>query len=284
MTVKTYKLKYTDSALTPITVPRRVFVSDIIDITLIGKRTLEYGEILNDNVVHLMEHFACHALSTDINVPDPASMAGRYLETPSVGQLWYNLTADSLYSWVGTKWNAIHSFSSISGNSGFIYDGDTVPIPLDFHGNTHDINDCVINIAPAMVTANIESFICEVSPSGVVTCKFTPIGDVQRSGIASYVILCNGANKSPVTPTPTPSVTPNASMTPTPTVTRTVTRTITPTITPTITASSTASPTVTVTPTVTPTITPTPTPLPGMALEDGISDTLMEDGSRVLLE
>lgn len=324
MTSKTYKLKHADSSVPTITVPRRIFVSDLVDITLIGKRTLEYGEVLNENVTHLLEHFACNGLAPNYDRPDPAAIEGRLLETPSVGQLWYNLTLLRLYVWNGNLWNTVHSFSDISGNSGFIYDGDTIPIPVNFKGEPYALHHCAINISPAYVIDNVESFICEVSSLGVVTCKYTPIGGTQKSGIASYVIICNGVDVViPVTPTMTPSNTPSASTTPTPTVTPTVTRTrtvtptvtrtasitptvtptptvshtVTPTVTPTITPTITVSPTVspTVTPTITPTrtvtatVTPTPTVTPSATPLPGILledgfDMLSEGDTRVLLE
>lgn len=197
MTSKIYTLKFTDADTTPIKVPRRIFINDLLDITLIGKRTLEYGEVLNQNVLHLLENFACAAKSDDLRVPDPDTIAGRWLENPTMGQLWYNSTVESLFAWTGTQWTIIKSFSDISGNSGFIYDGDTVPIPLDLHGNQHNIMDCAINVSPVLMEQDIESFICEVSSLGVVTCKYTPVGGAERSGIASYMILCNKSLRVP---------------------------------------------------------------------------------------
>ena len=199
-TKKIYELKYTDNTKSPIKVPRRVLISDLLDITLIGKRTLEYGEVLNQNLLHLLENFSCAAKLDDLNVPDPTEIAGKYLENPVVGQLWYNSTVKSLFVWLNGSWSVIKSFSDISGNSGFIYDGDIVPIPVDLHGYSHNVSDCVINVSPVLMEQNIESFTCEVSNLGVVTCKYTPVGGVERSGMASYMILCNKSVRLPLTP------------------------------------------------------------------------------------
>lgn len=237
MAKKIYELDYTDSSKTPIQVPRRVFVDDILDITLVGKRKLEYGEVLNENILHLLEHFACHSSLTELNVPDYTSATGNLLKNPVVGQLWYNLSVRDLYYWNGTQWNKMNSFADITGNSGFIFDGDTVPIPLDFDGNLHYVGDCAISVSPVNMMEEVESFICEVDSSGVVTCKYTPIGGTERSAYASYIIICSGS-KIAITPTPTPlpsnsPVPPSPTPTPTPTPTSTfVTPTPTPSATP----------------------------------------------------
>lgn len=202
MTSKIYELDYTDSSKQPIKVPRRVFIDDILDITLVGKRKLEYGEVLNENILHLLEHFACYSSLTQLNLPDYTSVVGNLLKHPVIGQLWYNLSVRDLYFWNGIEWKTMNTFADITGNSGFIYDGDTVPIPLDLNGNTHYLGDCAINVAPVNMMEEIESFVCEVNNQGVVTCKYTPVGGSERSGYATYIIVCNGSNKLPPTPIP----------------------------------------------------------------------------------
>lgn len=193
---KIYELNYTDASKAPIRVPRRVFITDILDLTLIGKRTLEYGIALNENILHLLENFSCPADEDNIDTPDLASVVGILLSNPITGQLWYNSSTQRLYSWSGTAWKAYTSFSDVSGNSGFISDGDTVPIPLDLYGNTHALSNCAINVSPSLIFAEVEAFTCEVSALGVVTCKFTPIGGTERSGVASYIIVCSGIERA----------------------------------------------------------------------------------------
>lgn len=193
---KIYELNYTDASQTPIKVPRRVFITDILDITLIGKRTLEYGAVLNENVLHLLENFSCPSLEDSENEPDSNDVIGILLTNPVIGQLWYNSRNGRLYSWSGTAWKAYDLFSDVSGNSGFISDGDTVPIPLDLHGNTHNLSNCAINVSPSLIFDEIEDFTCEVSALGVVTCKYTPVGGSERSGVASYIIVCSGSTRA----------------------------------------------------------------------------------------
>lgn len=240
MNSKIYEIKYTDNDKPAVRVPRRIFINDLVDITLVGKRTLEYGQVFNENILHLLEHFACKSRLDDLDVPDPDSKLAEVLNNPVNGQLWFNSTTKCVHVWNGSAWQSINTYSGVSGNSGFIYDGEYLPIPLDINGVQHYIDECAINVSPIFMDEQIESFICEVNSQGLVTCRYTPVGGSEKSGMASYIILCHGNCRIPPTPTPTPTI----SLTPT------QTRTVTPT----------STPTRTFTPTATPPVTPTPTP------------------------
>ena len=286
-TPKIYEIKYTDNTEAAIRVPRRIFISDLVDITLVGKRTLEYGQVFNENMLHLLEHFACKSRLDDLDVPDPDSKLAEVLNNPVNGQLWFNITTKCVHVWNGTSWQPINTYSGVSGNSGFIYDGEYLPIPLDVNGAQHFIDECAINVSPIFMDEQIESFICEVNSQGLVTCKYTPVGGTQKSGMASYIILCHGNCRIPPTPTPTPTIsltptqtvtpTPTSSPTPTPTFTPTMTRT--PTATPPVTPTNTPTPTPTITPTMTPTptITPTMTPTPSSQVVQQLIFTASRD-------
>jgi len=67
-------------------------------LTLIGKLSTTYGEVQNENFVHLLENFA---LSTSPPYP-------------IMGQLWYDVSADNIKSYNGTTWIAVGS--NIVGN------------------------------------------------------------------------------------------------------------------------------------------------------------------------
>ena len=276
-TPKIYEIKYTDNTEAAIRVPRRIFISDLVDITLVGKRTLEYGQVFNENMLHLLEHFACKSRLDDLDVPDPDSKLAEVLNNPVNGQLWFNITTKCVHVWNGTSWQPINTYSGVSGNSGFIYDGEYLPIPLDVNGAQHFIDECAINVSPIFMDEQIESFICEVNSQGLVTCKYTPVGGTQKSGMASYIILCHGNCRIPPTPTPTPtiSLTPTQTVTPTPTSSPTPTPTFTPTMTRTPTATPPVTPTNTPTPT--PTITPTMTPTPSSQVVQQLIFTASRD-------
>lgn len=67
-------------------------------LTLIGKLSSNYGEVQNENFLHLLENFA---LSTS-----PAY--------PTKGQLWYDTSSDNIKSYTGSTWVTVGS--SIVGN------------------------------------------------------------------------------------------------------------------------------------------------------------------------
>ena len=189
---KIYNVKYTDNTKKPIKVPRRVFVKDIADITLIGKRTLEYGQEFNETLLHLMESFSCPSAPNDTHNPDPDSKIYGLLVNPLEGQLWYNSTTECLHVWDGTHWDEFITYNAVHGNSGFINDGEYIPIPTNQFGYYHKIEDCAISVSPYFMNAEVESFECSVDSAGKVTAKYTPIGGVQQTGLATYAILCNG--------------------------------------------------------------------------------------------
>jgi hypothetical protein len=67
-------------------------------LTLIGKLSANYGELQNENFVHLLENFAL-----DTNPPHPIK-----------GQLWYDTTSNNIKSYNGSNWVAVGS--NIAGN------------------------------------------------------------------------------------------------------------------------------------------------------------------------
>lgn len=66
---------------TPIILPQKTNNSTATSITLTGKGIPNYGEIQQENFLHLMEHFAA---------PTPPA-------NPTIGQIWYNTTENILY-------------------------------------------------------------------------------------------------------------------------------------------------------------------------------------------
>lgn len=189
MTNKIYNIPYTDSNKPSISVPRRIFIDDIVDITLIGKRTLEYGQVFNENLLHLMEHFACDSDPDNLHMPNSSSKLASVLENPVNGQLWYSKNTGCLFVWVSTEWKSFNKYNTVKGNSGFIYDGEYIPMPLDDNGVPFDISDCAISIAPILMVENIEAFRCTVDNSGYVTSKYTPVGGAERSGHATFIVV-----------------------------------------------------------------------------------------------
>ena len=67
------------------------------DITLVGKNFTGYGEIMNENYIHMLENFA------DSSAPT----------APLTGQIWWNSALGTLTVWDGTQFKAVSS-SSVS--------------------------------------------------------------------------------------------------------------------------------------------------------------------------
>lgn len=68
-------------------------VNTTTSLGLVGRNYIGYGEIQNENFLHLLENFANNA---------PPS-------TPLSGQTWYNKTTESLNVYTGTTWVSINS-------------------------------------------------------------------------------------------------------------------------------------------------------------------------------
>lgn len=207
-----YELKLTDNNVANIIVPRRIFIDDLVDITLIGKRTLEYGQALNENILHLLEHFACPAKIDNSLMPDPDGKLHHVLSNPLVGQLWYNNTIKRLCNWNGTRWEILSQYGDISGNSGFIYDGEELPIPINGRGVGANKSNCSFHVSPMFIGKLHGKIECEVIDN-VVNCAYYdpewfPNGETRNPTYASYIIMCNEEENLIPTPTPTPTPTP----------------------------------------------------------------------------
>lgn len=87
-----YIINYTDRAVlnrNPIVVEEKTLNTDT-SLTFLGKNTFEYGTVIGENFLHLLENFA--------NSSPPSN--------PITGQLWYDTTAarPQLLIWDGTNW------------------------------------------------------------------------------------------------------------------------------------------------------------------------------------
>ncbi len=289
----TYNVKFTDKNKLPIEIAENAINVDN-DITLFGRKKLEYGEDLNANLLHILENFACHEEVGNPGVPDTGSTstiadtAKKLLTTPVRGQLWWNKTQNCMFSWDGTKWVPMSMKGDIAVNWGTLCDGEQIPKPVSASGYVFDYSECVWIVSPKFTSGNFEYVLCYTDENAIVTMQYGIEGGATRQGVASFMIVGLKGNFNlgsvisvtpppAVTPTPTPTrtpavtpaVTPTRTSTPvaeTPEVTptRTSTPAVTPTSTPTqgVTATPTTTPTGTpaVTPTMTPTNTPTGTP------------------------
>ncbi len=276
-----YVIKYTDIAKGTITITKSSLVTNLIDIALVGKSRLDYGELFDENLLHLLENFACPEDSGTPGTPDLSEAYGTLLSNPIQGQKWYNSTNGYLYIFSNDEWICQGRQGDVAGNSGVIAHGAYLPQPVNSLGYVFPYAECSFVVSPHSYLATditglpadieVDFMTCNVDANGLVTMQFRYRGESSlRDGYVNYQIIgirgeTNGAVMV-VTPYPVPSPTPGVSPTITPTMTPTKTVTPTPTKTPTPTPNLSVSvtPTKTVTPTptitVTRTVTPTPTP------------------------
>lgn len=282
-----YNIRHTDKSLPSISVPETEVNDTALDVTLFGRINPEYGERLDQNLLNMLENFACPQMAgSTINtaVPNLNETTNQQLHKPVIGQFWYNSTRKMFYFWNGENWIPTPSRETYAANWGSIMDGQQLPRPVSpISGYTFEYSECIWSVAPAAYLAKPSFVSCGTDENALVTMIYRPSGQSYTvPGLANYLIIGIGANVNrgvyipPVLPTPTPSPTPSStpepSVTPTPSVTATpaVSPPVTPTSTPTpspVPASPTPQPTPTVTPTisVTPSITPTQSPFPPMS-------------------
>jgi len=94
--------------------------NNFTSLTLIGKNFAGYGEVLNENFVHLLENFA------DTNAPT----------TPLKGQLWYDSSTNTLKYRNATTWVTISSTLSVPVISTNLANGTTGQVPYQTSVNT----------------------------------------------------------------------------------------------------------------------------------------------------
>jgi hypothetical protein len=282
-----YVISYTDVVKGTISIPKEALIADRLDVTLIGKSRLEYGELFDDNVLHLMENFASYqdpspAISGTIQ-PDLSQATAPMLQNPTEGQFWYNKGKNNGIAGVDTthrglycldssnKWNPIKLRGDIAGNSGIIAHGQQIPLP----DGINSYAECSWFVSPQYVDGQSNYIACYADGNANVTALYRPItSPVPQYGLANYIIIGNKSSSThyepvvSVTPTLTPAIvlsltptiTPSATPTPAPAASPTPTPTVAPSSTPAATATRTITPTVTRT--ITPTVTPSPTPSP----------------------
>jgi hypothetical protein len=265
-----YTIHFTDIDKAPIFIADEELNSTKLDITLIGKSTAEYGEIFDENVLHILENFASEEDPLNPGTPDRNNTLLQLLERPTEGEIWFNKTKKILYVWNGTRWSPLFNKDNVAAVSGIIAHGSTLPVPTGFV-----IDECSWFVSPQYVDNQVNYIECYTDLTGKVYVRYRVANSEQiLDGLANYMILAVKDTQNHGIPHPLPSVPIGPSPTPTPSFTPTITPTntpvagatptptisVTPTLTPTVT--TTLTPTPTLSPTLTPTITPTPSVTP----------------------
>jgi len=279
-----YTIQKVDTNTEDITVSKGQIDQTSLDMTLLGKRRREYGEIFNENLLRILENFSSPEDGSNPGNPDPTSTSGGVLANPTSGQLWHNSTDDRIYHFTGAEWKVLGELGDVAGNYGTMLSGEQLPRPVSaFSGYVFPYEECSWIVAPAYYDDDIEYMACYTDDQANVTFEYLRTGEsLTTSGLVNYQIIGIRDNNSlgtQVTPTPLPSQTatptPASSLGVTPTPLPSQTATPTPAsslgVTPTPLPSQTATPTPYVTGT--PGITPTPTPTPSRSVTPSVTAT-----------
>lgn len=178
-----YIISHVDIRKNSITVPKSTLLTDVYDIAIVGKTRLEYGEIFNENVLHLLEHFASpeDPLSDEeYTFPHFNSVTGRLLEKPIEGQMWYNKTKKIPYVYEGARWIPLQAAKNISGSMGVLKHGDYLPQPIDINGNAVPYSKCKWAVSPYEIEDNCEYMVCSVTVDGRIRMFYYKEGTNQN--------------------------------------------------------------------------------------------------------
>jgi hypothetical protein len=210
----TYVVNYTDTDKLPINVEERD-INHSLPIAIFGRRRLQYGEEMNENLLHLLENFSCpdanaFARSVDPSVPlsgtpqlDPNEPGGGALTSTLAnaieGQLWYNSTNHIMYKKVGpavTDWvplSDINTVASISGSMLTLSPHGTIslPLPIGNDGYEFTVEECYWIVSPRQYPAEIDGMKCSVDlvdDNPVVTMYYW-VGPVKTPGHFNYKVI-----------------------------------------------------------------------------------------------
>lgn len=289
-----YIVNRTDINAPSITVPGKRVNNTSLDVELVGKIRLEYGQGINENLLNMLENFACPEDGSTTTlydaVPDLNETSKTQLQNPTEGQFWYNSTRGILYFWSeDSLWVPIPISESYAANWGQILHGQQLPRPVaPISGYEFEYTECIWSVAPATYLGKPGLVNCTTDADANVTMQYRlSLNGTLIDGIANYLIIGITGNQNngvyiplPPAPTPTPTIsitpsptptetpspsataTPAASVSPTPAATSTPTPAVSASTTPVATSTPTPTPAVTSTPTSTAAVTPTPTVTP----------------------
>lgn len=237
-----YIVRFTDTATTPITVPEDTVDRDSVGVVLVGRVFKNYGQDINEDVLNLLENFACpeSSFTTDMYdaEPDLTLTSKNQLSNPIHGQFWYNSTRELIYFYDNTKWVPIPPRGSYAANWGQVIDGVQLPRPVNAQGYIFPYDECIWSVAPANINGTVDMLNCNTDAVALVTMEYRYANtETIVPGIANYLIIgiTGNQNGGSIVPPIEPSSTPGVTVTPTPAITSSTTPTPTPTITATLT-------------------------------------------------
>jgi len=196
-----YNLQFTDTkcASSTIVIPAASTNTDT-SLELPGRGVLNYGELINENLLHLMENFASYAIGSPPERVDP-----NIIPNPVPGQLWYDKTTPALRVFVPRKFGSPVCFSAgmpgdwinvsaFGVTLGELTDVEVTGSPLPINGDVLTYVAATnrwTNKAPGALTGiNIDEF---VAGAGQTIFNTTYVSTVAPSGGKVYIqVFVNG--------------------------------------------------------------------------------------------
>lgn len=210
----TYEINFTDNDPAKTITITEENIDTSTDLVLFGRKRLQYGADMNQNLLSLLENFACPEDSLNPGNPNTARSNGKLVD-PVIGQFWYNETRKLPYIFTKTGWVSLLSSSSIASVWGIITHGQQIPQPVGDDGYVFSYSECVWIVSPFTIDGEIFNYTLDTSSTGVVTAQLNG----GSSLVVNYLIvgIKNNINAGTLSPVITPSVTPTSTTTPTPT-------------------------------------------------------------------
>src|SRR5690554_5117642 len=204
-----YFVKHADASKFPIEIDQRSIDEMSTDITLFGRLRLNYGRQLNENFLHILEHFACPEDSGNPGNPDFSQTNYNLLEQPTEGQLWFNKTQERMFIWESSAWVPLVDFGTeLGANWGQILDGENLPQPVSPSGYVFAYDECSWVVSPFTYPDTIDYLTCHAnSPVALTEMKFRREEELTlETGIANYLIVGLKDNNNVGTTLPVPPI------------------------------------------------------------------------------
>jgi hypothetical protein len=194
----TYVVDYTDSDKLPINVEEREVVRDT-PIAIFGRRKLKYGEEMNENLLHILENFACpskviYVDTVPYTVPNTDIALVSTLTNAIEGQLWYNSSNLRMYKKVGPdphEWKALGDIDDISVVSGSMEHGQALPLPISRSNYEYTVAECYWIVSPRYYTDEVDRMECHVDIINEIPTVWMKwwIGAIEVQGHVNYKVI-----------------------------------------------------------------------------------------------
>lgn len=158
---------FTDDTLkSPIDIPPNELNYSLTSLGLIGRGALNYGEVINENLIRILENFASDGVAPS---------------NPTIGQMWWDHQSLAIRVWTGSNWQS--GLTIGIGDSLVLLDGESVPTGNEYHirGGGGPNPDVGIDISPAIDPPAGSSLFRVLNASGDEMLRVERDGEVQVS-------------------------------------------------------------------------------------------------------